>query len=316
MDRGRLDARGSRDCSAGLLAAILFLPATCGAQAFTAPKGVGAVTLGWQWIQNTGHFQTDGFDSDTGDSVTTSVLLDTEYGVTDRLSAGVGLPYIFAKYQGPPNPPFSGLPHDACNCWNSAFGDFSLAARYRFGGETWAVTPAIRFGQPSHAYPYRGEAVVGKQLSEARVGAFVGLRLVELLPSATIQAGYSYAFVEKAIDDISVNRSDVFVDLGYAVNRRLYVRAGWLWQHTHGGKRRGSTSGDPFPPPGETDDGPGWSLEADRIRKVKYMQVAGGLSWSAGPVDLYGTFAKFVWGRDAHNGWALGTGATWYFGLP
>ena len=63
------------------------------------------------------------------------------------------------------------------------------------------MTPTVRVGQPSHDYPYRGEAVVGKQLSEVRVGASVGLRLVELLPSAAIQAGYTYAFVEKAIDE-------------------------------------------------------------------------------------------------------------------
>jgi hypothetical protein len=46
------------------------------------------------------------------------------------------------------------------------------------------------------------------------------------------------------------------------------------------------------------------------------MQLAFGLSWSAGPVDLYASYTKYVWGYDAHNGWALTTGATWYFGLP
>jgi hypothetical protein len=309
--------RGIRSLrAAGPVLALAALPATAAGQAFTAPRGVGSVTLGWQWIQNTGHRATDGVDNGIGDSATTSVLLDTEYAVTDRFSAGLGLPYTFAKYQGPPVPSISRQPYDDCLCWNSAFGDFSLAARYRFGGETWAVTPIVRIGQPSHDYPFRGEAVVGRQLKEAQVGVFTGLRLVELLPAATLQAGYTYAFVEKAIDEIPVDRSNVFVDLGYAVGRRLYVRAGWLWQHTHGGKRFGSPSGDPFFPPGEVDDGPGWILENNRIRKVHYMQVAGGLSWSAGPVDLYATFTKYVWGRDAHNGYVLGTGFSWYFGLP
>lgn len=302
--------------AAGPLLALAALPATVSGQAFTAPQGVGSVTLGWQWIQNTGHRGTDGVANDLGASITTSLLFDTEYAVTDRLSAGLGLPYTFAKYQGPPFSPPSAQPHDVCRCWNSSFGDFSLAARYRFGGETWAVTPFVRIGQPSHEYPYRGEAVVGKQLTEAQVGVFTGLRLVELLPAATLQAGYTYAFVERAIDEIPVDRSNVFVDLGYAVNQRLYVRAAWLWQHTHGGKRRGSVSGNPFFPPGELDDGPGWLLEADRIRKVRDMQLVGGLAFSAGPVDLYATFSKYVWGRDAHNGYVLGTGVTWYFGLP
>ena len=119
------------------------------------------------------------------------------------------------------------------------------------------MTPIVRLGQPSHDYPYRGEAVVGNQLTEAQVGLFTGLRLVNLLPAATVQAGYTYAFVEKAIDEISVNRSNAFVDLGYAVNSRLYVRAAWLWLHTHGGKRLGSLSGDPSSRPASSTMGRG-----------------------------------------------------------
>ena len=46
------------------------------------------------------------------------------------------------------------------------------------------------------------------------------------------------------------------------------------------------------------------------------MQVTSGLAFSAGPVDLYATFTKYVWGYDAHNGYVFGTGVTWYFGLP
>ena len=56
--------------------------------------------------------------------------------------------------------------------------------------------------------------------------------------------------------------------------------------------------------------------EADRILKVHYMQLAGGLSFDAGPVDVFASSSKYVWGRDAHNGQVFGLGATWYFGLP
>jgi hypothetical protein len=45
------------------------------------------------------------------------------------------------------------------------------------------------------------------------------------------------------------------------------------------------------------------------------MQLAAGLSLSAGPVDVHVNALKYVWGQDAHNGWSIGTGATWYFGL-
>jgi hypothetical protein len=297
-----------------LLAAALALPAQAAAQAFTPPQGVGAVTLAWQYIDNTGHRLSDGYFRPAGQSATTSLALDVEYAVTDRLSAAVGVPYVFARYEGALPPP-SGLPVDACKCWHSSFADFSAGARYRFGGETWAVTPIARLGQPSHGYPYQGEAVVGKQLSELQLGVLAGVRLVELLPKATVQAGYTYAFVEKALDDVSVNRSSGFVDFGYAATRKLYVRVAWLGQYTHGGLRAGSLTGDPFPFPGELNT-PARFAERDRLLKVRYMQLVGGLSWNAGPIDIFASYAKYVWGRDAHNGQAFGLGVSFYFGLP
>lgn len=297
-----------------LACSLAVIPASARAQAFTAPKGVGAVTLAWQYIDNTGHIFSDGFLVERGQSVTSSLALDVDYAISDRLSASVGIPYVFAKYTGSLPPP-SGLPVDSCQCWHSGLADFSAGVKYRLGSDTWAVTPMARFGQPSHAYPYKGEAVVGKQLSELQLGVLAGLRLVDLLPQATVQAGYTYAFVEKALDDVSVNRSNVFVDLGYSVNRRIYLRGAWLWQHTHGGLLIGSPTGNPFPPPGELNTPERW-VERDRLLQARYMQLVVGLSVNAGPVDLFASYTKYVWGRNAHDGQAFGAGVAWYFGLP
>ena len=126
---------------------------------------------------------------------------------------------------------------------------------------------------------------------------------------------YSYAFVERPLEDVSLNRSNVFADLGYAVGRRLYVRADPGCGTTHGGLRAGSPTGNPLPFPGELNS-PDRFAERDRLLRVRYMQVAGGLSFDAGPVDLFASFTKYVWGRDAHNGQIFGAGVSWYFGLP
>lgn len=294
-----------------IVGALASAPSPAAAQAFTLPRGVGAVSVAWQYIDNTGHRLSDGFFRESGQSVTASAVFDLEYGVTDRLSANFGIPYVFARYKGA-LPPLSGLPVDACRCWHSGFQDFSFGARYRFGGETWAFTPLVRFGQPSHAYPYKGEAVVGKHLSEAQVGVSAAVRLAGFLSRANVQASYTYAFVERALEDISVNRSNGSVDLGYAVNRRLYLRASGLWQRTHGGLRAGSVTGNPFPFPGELNT-PERFAERDRLLRVKYAQVVGGVSYSMGAVDVFTSITKYVWGKDAHNGQAYNAGATWYF---
>jgi hypothetical protein len=288
-------------------------PVPVAAQAFTVPRHVGAVTLAWQYIDNTGHRLTDGYYRPRGESVSTSALAEFEYGLTERLSASVGIPYVWAKYTGGQPAP-SLLPVDMCGCWHSSFADFGFAARYRFGGNTWAVTPLVRYGLPSHDYAYRGEAVVGRNLNELQVGLAAGLRLGGSLSRATVQATYGYSFVETPLDDISIDKSTLVLDLGYALTSRLYVRAFGTGVYTHGGLRTGSVTGNPFPLPGEfAPIGSDRWQQRDRLVATKHWQVGAGLSYSLGPLDLFASYAKYVWGRDAHNGQSVNLGTTWYF---
>ena len=242
-----------------------------------------------------------------------SGLAEVDYGITDRLAGTLGIPYVFAKYTGALPPP-SGLPVDSCACWHSSFQDFGLAVRYRLGEDWWAITPAVRYVRPSHAYNYRGEAVVGRRLQEAQVSVTTAVRLVELLPKATVQANYTYAFVERALDDIGINRSGGVLGFGYAVTDRVYVTSSGIWQRTHGGLRAGSTTGNPFPLPGELNT-PERVIQRDRLIRANYWQLAAGVSYSLGPFDVFGSFTKYVWGRDAHNGRAYTFGTSWYFDL-
>jgi hypothetical protein len=187
-----------------------------------------------QYVDNTGHRLSDGFLREAGQSVTTSLQFELDYGFTDRLSATVAIPYVFAKYTGSLPPP-SGLPVDACQCWHSSFQDFFVAVRYRlFGDDSWAATPVVRYIRPSHDYNYVGEASVGRNLQEVQVGVNAAVRLLTFLPRANVQAGYSYGFVEKALDDVSIDRSNGFVSVGYNLTRRLYVQAGGIWQRRMG----------------------------------------------------------------------------------
>jgi hypothetical protein len=291
--------------------AVVVLPASAAAQAFTSPQGVGAVTLMWQLVDNTGHRLSDGTLRVAGESVTTSAVVDMEYGVTDRLSASVGVPYVFAKYTGGMPPP-SGLAVDTCACWHSSLQDLSLAARYRFGNQRWAVTPTLKYGGPTHDYAHAGEAVVGTNLRELQVGAAAGMRLVSLLPKASLQTGYTYSWVEKPLPTVPIDRSNAFVDFGYALARTLYIRGDATWQRTNGGLRLGSFTGDPFLPPGEYNT-PALFAERDRLGRVNYWHVGAGASFSAGPVDLFLSVTKYVSGTDTHNGVAVSVGSTWYF---
>jgi hypothetical protein len=298
--------------AAAVVAALGFAPSLSLAQAFTLPEGVGAVTLAWQYVNNTGHRLTDGFLRRAGQSVTQAALFEAEYGMTDRLSASFSVPYVWAKYTGG-LPPRSGLPVDACKCWHSGWQDFAVTARYRLGTDNVAFTPHVRYVFPSHDYRYRGEAVLGRNLQELQVGASAGARLPGVLSDASVQASYTYAFVEKPVD-VDIDRSNLFFDIGYAATRRLYARVGANWQDTHGGLRTGSLTGRPFFPPGEYNT-PQFIEHGDRIGRVRYMQVGGGLSYDVGPADVFASVSSYVWGRDAHDGEVYTVGATWYFDL-
>lgn len=297
---------------AGALATV---PAPVAAQWSTLPQGIGALTLAFQYYDDTGRRFTDATRASVGQTETVSILLEADYGITDRFAATFGIPFIFARYRGDPPPPF--LPYDyaavdECHCWHSTFQDFNLAARYRFGDDPWAVTPHVAYIHPSHDYYYQGEAVVGFDRQEFGVGVSAAYRLAGVLPRATIQAGYTYAFVERFLG-IPNDRSYGSVEMQYAVTRRITIRAGGFWQYTHGGLRLGSPSGDPFYPPGEIDT-PERLQEFHRLFRNNFWQAGGGLSYSVGSFDIFAAFTKYVWGTDTHDGQAYTLGATWYFG--
>jgi hypothetical protein len=290
-------------------------PAPALAQAFTLPRGVGSLTLALQYYDDTGRRFSDATRASVGQTDTVTVLLEADYGITDRLSATLGLPYIFARYRGGPPPPF--LPYDyaatdECHCWHSTFQDFSLAARYRLGDDPWAVTPLVRYIRPSHDYTYGGEAVVGFDREELAVGLNAAVRLEGLLPRASLQAGYTYSFVERFLG-IPNDRSNGAVEIGYAATRRLYLRATGIWQRTHGGLRLGAASGDPFYPPGDVNS-PERLEQFHRLFRNNYWQAGGGISYSVGSFDVFTSFTKYVWGTDTHDGQAYTVGVTWYFG--
>ena len=292
-----------------VLGAVLLVPATAASQVFTPPQGVGSVTLGWQWIDNTGHILTNGVPVDTRRSATTSVLVEVDYGMTDRFAATVAVPFVFARYTGDPSSafPFPLPERDKCRCWNQSFQDLSIGGRYRFGGDFWGLTPQVRVIIPSHNYPYEGEAVVGSSLTQSLFGVSGFWRLAPVLSNATIHAGYTFALVEEAYEGLRTNRSNIFTSVGYALSGSLYVHGGALLQKTHGGL----TGVEILKAPEDQQ------AQRDRLLKTRYVHLTGGLTYVVSPaLDLFFSVQPYMWGRDAHDGIAYTAGATWNFVFP
>ena len=114
------------------------------------------------------------------------------------------------------------------------------------------------------------------------------------------------------LEEIKNDRSNGFVEFGYAATRRFYFRGGGIWQRTHGGLRFGSPTGNPFLPPGELNT-PERFAQRDRLIRSNYGHVGGGVSYDTGLVDLFVSIEKYLSGTDTHNGQAYTVGSTWYF---
>lgn len=293
-----------------------FLPtAPALAQAWVPPAGVGSVNFVYQRIDNTGHRLTDGSLVKNGKSLDVGIGIEAEYALTDRLSVSAGLPYVFAKYVDPePPPPFLPfLPVDHCRCWHSGWQDFGFTARYNVVGGVFALTPSVSVGVPSHDYDFRGEAVVGRALTEARIAVDAGQRLDAISPRLSVLGRYSYAFVERVLD-VPNNRSNATVESAFLLTTRLSVRGLLSWQHTHGGLRIGSPPPSDLLPPGDVNT-PERLDQHDRLLRDNNWRVGGAASYSLSRADVFASYIEYVRGTDTHAGRALTVGVSWPFEL-
>ena len=299
------------------------LAALCGArqasaQAWVDPAGRGAIIVAFQTINNTGHILTDGSTRPLGKSRTAAVYIQADYALTDRFSVSLGLPFVFAKYLGPPPPP--GVPEppmvqpvDLCYCWQKGWQDFAFTARYNLLNGSAAITPSIAFGMPSHSYAYRGEAVVGRNLKELRLAVDAGKRLDALTPRLTMQARYSYVIVERVLN-VPNNRSNVSADAAFQLTDRVSVRGTVARQVTHGGLRLGVL--DPGLPDG-VPWGEATTLELfqqhDRMLRDNHWRAGAGVTFSLPRADVFFSYLEFLGGSDTHAGRSFTAGLSFPF---
>ena len=164
---------------------------------------------------------------------------------------------------------------------------------------------------PSHDYEFRGEAVVGQRLKEVRVSVDAGQRLAAISPNLYIQGRYSYAFVERVLDDVPNNRSNGTVEGGFLITRRLAVRGLLLWQRVHGGLRFG---GADLEFPGDVNT-PERMFHHDRLLRDNNWRLGAGVTYSLRQMDVFASYIEFVHGTDSHAGRAFTTGVSWPFEL-
>ena len=292
---GRRSGRGlsARRRIAAAAAAVALVPTTAFAQAWTPPARVGAVAIVVEGLDQAGHQVDDGRIIPDGKSVNVDLAARIEYAFTDRLAVAASLPYVLSKYRGPDGPP-PGIPFlsvDSCFCWHGDVQDVTADVRYNAVNlrRRFVVTPEFGVVVPSHAYPYKGEAVPGRDLREVRVGVEAGVRLDAISPRLFVSGRYAYGFVERVLG-IDNDRSLYGGDAAFAVTRRFSVQGFVAAQQTHGGLRF----------PDEIVGYPDRVAEHDRLLRDDYVHAGGGAAYAWRSIEIDGSVELHVWGRNTH----------------
>jgi hypothetical protein len=297
MPRGSLIGRSIRV----LLVAVgvsQCCPRAAFAQAWPAPARVGAVSIVYQDVANTGHRLYDGSMLRGYDSSSQSLLINFDYAVSDRFSFAFGIPYLASKYSGP-EPSLFLLPLDECHCWNHGWQDFAGTARYTLVNGVVALTPSVSVGTPSHNYEYQGEAVLGLNLNELRIAVDAGHRFAAM-PRLSLSGRYSYAFVENVLD-LSVDRSNFAIEPSYTVTRKMTISGVFAWQRTHGGLQSNEF---------ETEE---QFVQFDRLIRDNNFHLGATAARTFRNLDVFGSYLHYISGTDTHDGYAITAGVAWPF---
>jgi hypothetical protein len=279
------------------LLSAMWLAADASAQALTPPKGEGTVSLVLTNAQVIEHLDGLGDRVKMGDIRANTVLVDVTYGLTDKLSLTLSLPWVTSRYQGPePHPNTTiddGSPY-------SAFQDVRFDVRYNvMRGPAW-ITPFIATTVPSSTYAAYGHAAPGRRVKELQTGVSVAKVLDPWIPRMFVQGRYAFGFAEELAGH-RPNRSYMDIEAGYFLTASIRAFGIVTAHHAHGGVN--------YPPAGAL--GPALFPYHDRIAAENMINAGGGFGFGAGEsFDFFASLVRTVSGRNGH---ALDYGAT--FGM-
>lgn len=288
----------------------LLLPSVAAAQAWVPPEGEGFLTLTIQSLEADKHLFASPVlgttELDIGTVEGRTLLLDGDFGITGQLAVTASVAYIDARFteggrfeEIDPENPHLHLEGDDGE-WHGSFQDVRLSLRYMQPAGEWALTPSVAVVFPLRSYRTFGHAATGRGLEELQLGFDAG-RILYLSgrPRAYTQGSYRYAFIEE-IADVSMNRSDLFLELGYLAHPRLTVRGFAAFQTSHGGFE-GSQS----------------FLLHDQLSASEWVRLGVGVSTpiSRG-MDLFLSVGQTIEGENTHNATTVSIGTTWGFQAP
>lgn len=287
-----------------------------GAQAWLPAKGEGAVSVIYQDLFDKYH-QFPGIGKvDAGSTTSRSMLLDVTYGVTDKLAISFAIPWVSANYVGAGPHPLADLsggtpvfygttPLDD-GTYHGTWQDIRFDVRYNLTKKGLVLTPFIGSSAPSHDYVTLAHAAPGVRLKQLQIGVAGAKMLDRVVPGLFVQGRYAYGITQKLLD-ISHNRSNVDLEVGYFVTPKLRVMALGAGQLSHGGIDMVNNPRVNLPP--------FQFLNHDRITRINFLNVGGGAAYSLTErIDVFASMVRTVAARNGHLiDRGISMGASWSF---
>lgn len=270
---------------AGLIACA---PSIASAQAWLPQQGEAQVSFIYTDTLVREHYLPDQA-YDLGEIKSGTFFADVTYGIRDDLAVSIGIPLVRSKYTGT-FPHGSSLDNGRAH---TSVQDLKFDVRYQLTQGAFVVTPFVGSQLPATDYEYFAHAAPGRRLRELQMGTFVGGTLDRLLPGLFLQGRYTYGVVEKVLD-ISHNRSQLGLELGYFVTPSWRVVGMASGQRTHGGIDMPRNAASIWPREQFRNH--------DRITAEHYANVGGGMGWTVNDrFDVFGSVTRTVTARNTHK---------------
>jgi hypothetical protein len=259
-------------------------------------KGRSVATVAVQNLFIDKHAGPDGSRANAGTITTNTAFLNYEYGLTDRWTLTVGLPYKSSKYSGAFGHDPGTLDHDHGQHFiddgdfHSGWQDMSVSVRYAWIRKKWMVTPYLTYGTPLRDYPTFAHAAVGTGQWRVEGGLSAGRQFSGKLRNLYFVGGASYTWLEAT--DRRVNHATLMGELCYFFNDK--------WSAHVNVSRQKSFNGFEFPTdfPNRHDD---HFFYHDMNLRNDFTNVGLGVDWQVTDADrLFLSRGHTVHGENTH----------------
>ncbi len=294
-----------RNCGLRLVAFSLMFGQGVPARAQALSRGEGTISQTYQSEFGGDHLDSFGKVDNFGPMRVTVLSMGIMYGVTDRLTVGAEIPYVFSKFTSTPGRVLTAHDLEAKlddGRYHGTFQDFRGSIRYQVVRDALRLTPFFEVVVPMRDYETFGHAASGRHLREYSIGTNA-TRLLDSI-HAYIDVQPVYARVQ-SLSGLNLDHANADLEVGYFLTPRVTIRGFGGVQKTRGGVEAPTPPSSPF-----------FEIH-DRALRTHYTRAGAGVILPvASNTDVSASYITILSAKNSHAFSTLSIGINWTFQTP